>query len=180
MRHRGSVASAGPRRSHTVVMKRRSLLNSPLRAIALGLALLFVATACAALPSAFFAGEPATTASAPPPTVCESGADLRLAIDRLRELDLEDSSLLDVLVTVDVAVSSARQFANVVGEQYRPLATDLVVSLEGLRTTVEDLGDQETLGASIATVGASIVEIGEAMDAIGVELRTPCPSPIPE
>lgn len=154
-----------------------------LRASLLVIGLLFVAGACRSLPPGVLApaaeATPAATAeaSAVPitKTVCESGADLQVDVEFLRSMELSEDGLITVLFAADTALDEARVLAELVAEEYRPLATDLVLSLEGLRTTVDMLDRQETAGASIAAIGESIVEIGEAMDALTLQLREPCP-----
>ena len=86
---------------------------------------------------------------------------------------------LPVFVGVIAGLSEARQLAASVGETYRPLVEDLIGSLEGLRSTVEELQELETIGARVADVGEAITDIGNAMDALSVQLRTPCPSAAP-
>jgi hypothetical protein len=41
---------------------------------------------------------------------------------------------------------------------------------------VDELSDQPTAGAQLASIGESITQIGNAMDALSVALRTPCPA----
>lgn len=151
--------------------------SSLARTAALTLALLFVASACSMLPPVLFGVTPTAT---PEPTICSSAEDLRGSIARLRETDLSEVGVLGLLVTVDVAIEAARTLAASVGEVYRPLTQDVITSLQGLRTTLDELGDQPTLGASMTSIGEAIVEIGQAADALEVQLRTPCPTEVPQ
>ncbi len=140
--------------------------------------LLFALSACRALPPGFLAPD-ATPEPSPTPiakTMCESGAALRTDIEFLRSLELREDGLVSVLVAVDSALGEARTLGTLVTEEFRPLAVDLVLSLENLRLTVDDLNQQETVGAGLAPIGESIAEIGTAMDALGLELRDPCPN----
>lgn len=107
--------------------------------------------------------------------MCESGAELRTDIDFLRSLEVREDGLLSVLVVVDSALGEARTLSDLAGEQYRPLALDLVLALQDLRQTVDELSEQETMGAGIATIGDSVSQIGSAMDTLALELRDPCP-----
>jgi len=157
--------------------------STVLRVSLLVIGLLFVAGACRSLPPGVLApaaeATPATTAeaSAVPitKTLCESSADLQVDIEFLRSMELSEDGLVTVLIAADTALDEAHLLADLVAEEYRPLATDLALSLEGLRTTVDMLDREETAGASIAAIGESIVEIGEAMDALTLQLREPCP-----
>ncbi len=158
---------------------RRRRPETILKSLALALTLLFVAAACSVLPPGLFAVEPAVTASPQPPTVCERGADLRLAIEDLGAVELSETGVLGLLITVEIAVNEARQFGTAVGDEFGPLVADLQTSLQGLQTTLEGMGDEPTLGAKVASVGESITQIGNAMDALAVQLRTPCPSEAP-
>lgn len=143
------------------------------------MALLFLAGACRALPAGFLAPAAGPTADPSPSpvvkTTCESGADLRVDVDFLRSLEIREDGLLSVLVAVDAALGEAQLLVNLVAEEYRPLVVDLVLALQGLRTTAEELADQETVGAGIASIGAAITEIGETMDALTLRLQEPCP-----
>ena len=73
-------------------------------------------------------------------------------------------------------LSEARQLASFVGETYRPLIDDLIISLEGLRMTLDEVGGEATAGAQLAAVGEAITAIGNAMDALSVQLQTGCPT----
>lgn len=153
------------------------------RASVLVIALLFVASACRSLPPGVLApaAEPtpaaSATASAEPVTksICESGVDLQADIDFLRSTELSEDGLITVLFAADTALEETRLLADLVGEEYRPLVTDLMLSLQGLRTTVDGFDSEETAGAGISAIGESIAEIGESMDALTLQLREPCP-----
>ena len=56
------------------------------------------------------------------------------------------------------------------------LVSDLTVSLQDIRVTVDGLDDMESTGAQIAAVGETITNIGISMDALGTQLRTSCPN----
>lgn|GEM_PF-5768544 len=139
----------------------------------------FVVSACRAIPPGLVGPDAdATPGPSPTPTtktMCESGADLSVDVEFLRSLELREDGLVSVLVAVDAALGEARTLGALVTEEYRPQAVDLVLSLENLRLTVDELSQQETLGAGIAAIGDSISEIGKAMDALTLELRDPCP-----
>ena len=147
------------------------------------MALLFLASACSALPAGLFAvdatapPEPTATPIPTPKDICTALVDLEVAVDDLRAADLETVGVLGLRVSVDGAISETRALASAVGEVYRPLVDDLNDSLVGLRDTLDGLGDQPTLGASVATIGVSIAQIGLAMDALSVQLQMPCPRP---
>ena len=198
LRRDGEVAGKSPPRDrsgrrvspwhtvHTVTMTKQT--SSP-RGVALGktiiLALVIATSVCAALPSWSIAAEPssvpATTASleptlAPAQAACESADNLRLVIDFLRGTDVSEDGWLPVFVGVIAGLSEAQGLAGLVGDAYRPLVDDLIVSLEGLRTTVEELRDQGTIGAGLADIGEAITDIGIALDALSVQLRSPCPT----
>lgn len=115
--------------------------------------------------------EPEPTAK----TVCQSSADLQAAIEDIRSTELSEEGLVPLVIKIDTAVSEARLLVELVGEELRPEVTDLVASLQGLRTTVESLDEQETLGAGITLIGESLIQIGKAMDALALELQTRCP-----
>ena len=115
----------------------------------------------------------------PADTLCDSAGDLRLIIGFLRDTDPSQDGWPPILVGAIAALSEARHLAGSVGETYRPLVDDLIVSLEGLRSTVEGLEESETLGARIASIGEAITDIGNAMDSLSFQLREPCPSAVP-
>jgi hypothetical protein len=147
---------------------------------------LVIATSFSAtLPSWGMAAEsspvPATMASPEPSltpalAACESAADLTLIVEFLRGTDVSEDGWLPVFVGAIAGLSEARQLAAVVGDAYRPLVDELIVSLEGLRTTVEEFGDQATIGAGVVAIGEAITGIGIAMDALAAQLATPCPT----
>lgn len=144
-------------------------------AIALALGLLLPATHAAAQespsPAPVASAEPLLTPSA---AACESADDLRLIIDFLRETDPSEDGWVPVLVGVVAGLSEGRQLLGLVGETYRPLVEDLIVSLQDLRATVDEISDEESLGARIATISESVADIGYAMDALSAQLRTRC------
>jgi hypothetical protein len=84
---------------------------------------------------------------------CDSVTDLRLIVGFLRDTDIAVDGWLPVFVGTVAALSEARQLADSLGETYRPLFDDLI---------------------------EAITDIGNAMDAISVQLRTPCPVPSPD
>ena len=142
--------------------------------MALAVILVFLAGACTILPPGLFA--PTATPSPTPKGVCANQADLLVAIDELRSLDVSEAGVLALGESLDAALTEARLLIEAVGEELRPLVLDLVVSLENLRATVDELADQATLGSKIASIGESLIEIGETMDALEVRLRTRCES----
>jgi hypothetical protein len=122
--------------------------------------------------------EPAATTEpslSPAQAACDSADDLRLIVGFLRDTDVEEDGWVPLLVGVIAGLSEARTLAGLVDEAYRPLVDDLIVSLQGIRTTVDELGGLETTGARIAAIGETITDIGNAMDALSTQLRTPCP-----
>jgi hypothetical protein len=145
------------------------------------LASVLVASLLTALPQALLAQDPspapgATATLAPIEAACESADDLRLIVEFLRETDPSEDGWLPVFVGVVAGLSEARQLAGFVGDAYRPLVDDVILSLEGLGTTVDELSEQQTAGAQLAAIGESITQIGNAMDVLSVALRTPCPA----
>jgi hypothetical protein len=161
-------------------------MNTPTARTSLGrgrvivLACLIVASSLTALPSGLLAQEPSTSPESlaslePAVAACESADDLRLIADFLRDTDTSEDGWLPVFVGAVAGLSEARQLAGLLGDTYRPLVDNLIASLEGLRTTVEQLDGQETVGAQLAVIGEAITDIGNAMDALSVELQTPCP-----
>jgi hypothetical protein len=149
------------------------------------LALMIAASFSTVLPSGLLAVEsspmPGAVASleptlAPAEAACQSADDLRLIIGFLRETDPSVDGWVPVIVGVIAGLSEARQLAGLVGDTYRPLVDDLVISLEGLRTTLDEVGGQATAGAQLAAVGEAITAIGNAMDALSVQLQTDCPT----
>lgn len=124
--------------------------------------------------------DPASVASpgsamAEPTELCQSASDLQLIIGFLRETSIPEDGVIPVVVGAIAGVSEARTLAGLVSETYRPLADDLVSSLQGLRTAVDERAAQPTLGAQIASIGEAIAAVGNAMDALSVQLQTPCP-----
>lgn len=113
---------------------------------------------------------------APAEAACESAHDLGLIVEFLQDTDVEEDGWLPVLVGGIAGLSEARTLVGLVGETYRPLVNDLVVSLQDVRSTVDELGEMETTGAQIAAIGETIADIGTAMDALSTQLRTSCPT----
>ena len=143
------------------------------------LVLVFALSAIAVPAQGVFAADPSPLAEAstsPAQSACESADDLRLIIDFLRDTDTSVDGYVPVLVGAIAALSEGRQLAGLVGETYRPLVDDLVVALQDLRVTVGELGEQETVGASLESLGVAIADIGAAMDTLGLQLREPCPN----
>ena len=151
-------------------------------------AAVLAATFAVLAPIVAFAAEPSaspSTAGSPAPSLapaeafCESASDLRFIVAFLRETDASDDGWLPIFVGATAAISEARQLAGATDDTYRPLVDELVGSLEGVRTTAEELGELGTAGAKIAAIGQAITDIGNAMDALSVQLSEPCPSTAP-
>lgn len=153
------------------------------RPLTLALLLFFALSACRAIPPGLLdgGGEPAVETEPTPATktLCESSADLRTDVEFLRTVEVSEDGLLQLIVAIDAALGEARTLALLVGEEYGPLVTDVVVSLQDLRDVTEEIEGQETIGAGIATIGEVITAVGESMDALEVELRDPCPGDQP-
>jgi hypothetical protein len=154
--------------------------HSAIKAMGLAVAALLIVTACTVLPPGMFAVEPTGAPSPTPATVCNTGETLGETVAVLVDTELEDIGVLGLLLAVDITLEQTRQFGAAVGEQYRPLVDDLTGSLQSLQTTLQAMGDQETLGAEVAAIGEAIAEIGHAMDALAEQVRTPCPSSSPD
>ena len=108
-------------------------------------------------------------------TLCESADRVRLIVGFLRETSISDDGVIPVVVGVIAGLSEARTLAALVDATYRPLVDDLTRSLQALQATVQDRGEQTTVGAQIASIGEAVAAVGNAMDALSVELRMPCP-----
>jgi hypothetical protein len=148
------------------------------------LAVVMAASFSALLPSGLLAVEssprPGSVASpgpslTPAEAACASADDLRLIVGFLQDTDPSEDGWLPLLVGAIAGLSEAQQLAALVGETYQPLVDDLIASLEGLQTTVEQLGDEGTIGAKLAEIGEAITDIGNAMDALSTQLQEPCP-----
>lgn len=119
---------------------------------------------------------PAPVASlTPAEAACASADDLRVILDFTRESVESDRGLIPVGIGVIAGLSEARVLAGLVGEVYRPLVADLIVSLQDLRDTIGELDEIDTAGSMVAAVGLALVDIGTAMDELGAQLRTGCP-----
>ena len=149
------------------------------RTIGLAVLVPVVLAACQAVPTGLFEGEADPAAEAEPTpitkTLCESGAELRTDVEFLRAVEVDEDGVVQLVVAVDATLGEARTLAQLAGEEYGPLVDDVMVSLQDLRDIGEELEDQETLGAGIATVGEAINAIGESMDTLTLALREPCP-----
>jgi len=106
---------------------------------------------------------------------CQSASDLEVILGFVIDSVEAESGLVPVGIGVIAALSEARTLVQLVGEAYRPLVQDLIVSLQDLRATIGDLDDLDTAGAKLAVVGETVVDIGNAMDAVSMQLRTGCP-----
>lgn len=119
---------------------------------------------------------PAPVASlSPAEAACASADDLRVILDFTRESAESDRGLIPVGIGVIAGLSEARVLAGLVGEVYRPLVADLIVSLQDLRDTIGELDEIDTAGSMVAAVGLALVDIGAAMDELGAQLRAGCP-----
>lgn len=150
----------------------------PSRPLAVASLLLFAAAACRAVPVELFVGVDETVAPEPTSTaktLCQSGADLRTDIESLRSLDVSEDGVLQLIVSADAALGEARTLALLAGQEYGPLVTDVVVSLQDVRDIGQALERQDTIGASIAVIGEAITAVGDSMDALTLALREPCP-----
>jgi hypothetical protein len=107
-------------------------------------------------------------------------ANLRLIIQFLRDTDVAEDGWVPVFVGTIAALSEARQLAGSLDQTYRPLVDDLIGTLEGLRSTIADLDELETVGTQVAVIGEAITDVGHALDALSVQLRAPCPTGAPE
>ena len=140
----------------------------------------FVASACSALPFdvlPLLGNQTEQSTPSPEPTpkdICGALFDLGVAVDDVVNTDLVAVGVNGLLDEVNTSLEELDALADAVGEVYRPLADDLDDSLTGLRDTLSALGDQPSLGSSVASVGVAITEIGLAMDALSVQLQTPC------
>jgi hypothetical protein len=112
--------------------------------------------------------------------MCESLSDLRLYIGFVRDQSIDDGELLPMLVGAVAALSEARTLAGLVSETYRPLADNLIGSLQGLETAVRGFRDEETIGTGLEELGVAITGVGTAMDALAAALRDPCPAEPPD
>jgi len=163
----------------------RPALPGATRGLKTIIALALAVSLMAALPTGFLAQdstEPADAAAAAEPSVapavaaCESADDLALIVEFLQDIDVEEDGWVPVLVGAIAGLGEARTLVGLVGETYRPLVDDLVVSLQDVRSTVDELGEMETTGAQLAAIGETITDIGTAMDALSSQLRTSCPT----
>jgi hypothetical protein len=111
----------------------------------------------------------------PAEAACASADDLRVILDFTRESVESDRGLVPVGIGVIAGLSEARNLADLVGDVYRPLVEDLIVSLQDLRDIIGDLDEIDTVGSKVAAVGEALVDIGDALDELGVQLRTGCP-----
>ncbi len=116
-----------------------------------------------------------SVASEAPKTMCQSVSDLRLYIGFLRDQSIKEDGLLPVLVGAVASLSEARTLAGLVDEQYRPLADELVASLQDLGTAVRGFRGQGTVGAGLVQLGEAIAGVGAKMDTLSTALRAPCP-----
>jgi hypothetical protein len=155
------------------------------RGLTITIALTLAVSLMAALPAGLLAQDsteaPDATAAAEPsvaPAVaaCESADDLGLIVEFLQDIDVEDDGWLPVFVGAIAGLSEARTLLGLVGETYRPLVDDLIVSLQDVRTTVDGFGEMETTGAQVAAIGETITGIGTAMDALSTQVRATCPT----
>jgi hypothetical protein len=140
----------------------------------------FVVSACSALPFDVLplsGNQTEQSTPSPEPTpkdICSALFDLDVAVDEVIDTDLVAVGVNGLLDEVNAAVEELDALADAVGQVYRPLVDDLDDSLTGVRDTLNELGDQPSLGASVASVGVAITEIGLAMEALSVQLQTPC------
>jgi hypothetical protein len=155
-----------------------------LSAVLAVLVLAAAAAASAVLPLAAVAADPSpepTAVSSPGitmpegETLCQSADDLRLIVGFLREASFSEDGALPFVVGVIAGLSEAQTLAGLANETYGPLVGDLTGALGELRTTVEARGESGTAGAQIAAIGEAITAVGNAMDALSLQLQTPCP-----
>lgn len=145
-----------------------------LRGGAGGTLLAFVFGACSVLPPGLFAVTPTTPPAPTPSVVCSSADALQASVDTLGALELSEDELTAIGAQIDVVLGDARQVAEAVGDDLRPLVMDMIVALEGIRGTIDTVQEDGTLGSKIEAVGATLVEIGSATDALEIRFADRC------
>ena len=176
----------GPIGWHTSAMhSSRPARPGATRGLTITLALTVAVSLMAALPTGILAQDSTeaaeSTASAEPSltpaqAACQSVDDLTLIVGFLQSIDIDEDGWVPVVIGAIAGISEARALAGFVGEVYRPLVEDLIISLQAIRTTAAELSEMETTGSQIAAVGETITEIGIAMDALSTQLRASCPT----
>jgi hypothetical protein len=164
-----------------------NLVTAPMprvaRAVGILLAFVFAVSLGTVQPARLVAAEPTASPGmvvSPEPTssadaICQSAEHLQLIIQFLRDTDVSEEGWLPVLVGAIAGLSEARDLIGLVDETYRPLVSDLIVSLENLITTIDALDDMDTAGAKLAAIGQVLTDIGNAMDALSTQLQAGCP-----
>ena len=139
--------------------------------------LLIALLSLSALASPVAAQEESSAPAATPTaaeSACASAEDLAFIISFIGNSIESESGLVPLGIGVVAAVGETRTLASLVGETYRPLVEDLLISLENLRETMGALEDLDTAGAKLASTGEAVADIGNAMDELTVQLRTRC------
>ena len=137
-------------------------------------AMFLFALSTIALSAAPVAAQDESAAPTAAEAACASASDLQLIIEFVVDAVEDEAGLLPVGIGVIAGVNEAQDLLALVGETYRPLVEDLVVSLQDLRDTIGDLDELDTAGAKLAVIGESVTGIGLAMDSLGIQLRAGC------
>jgi hypothetical protein len=134
-------------------------------------------SAAATLPTATAlplpSGSPAITGA----QVCADLAAFQASLDALTGLDLASAGVLDVIRTIQSAITSGLAFVESARGAFGPEAQALGTALAGLQTALQDITGEGSLGDKAATIENAVDEVAAAFDALKAEVAPGCPAP---
>jgi len=108
--------------------------------------------------------------------VCADVAKLRTSITALKDLKLLQVGTAGVTAALNDVKTNAEALKVSAGAAIRQPLSDLLTAVNGLQTTVANLGDQASLGAAAVSIKTSIDQIGTAAAALGTAAASTCPT----
>jgi predicted trehalose synthase len=109
--------------------------------------------------------------------VCADLAAFQEALDALTGLDLASAGVLDVIRTIQSAITTGQAFVESARGAFGPEAQALGTALTGLQTALQDITGEGSLGDKAATIENAVDEVAAAFDALKAEVAPGCPAP---
>jgi hypothetical protein len=137
-------------------------------------------------PSPSPAATPPTATASPLPSnspaitgvqVCADLATFQSSLDALTGLDLASAGVLDVIRTIQSAITSGLAFVDSARGAFGPEAQALGTALADLQTALQGITGEGSLGDKAATIENAVDEVAAAFDALKAEVAPGCPSP---
>jgi hypothetical protein len=118
----------------------------------------------------------AASASSGTAALCVDVAKLRASIVALKDLKLLQVGTAGVKAALTDVKNNAEALKVSAAATFRQPLDDLLTAVNGLLTTVTNLGDQSSLGAAAVSIKTSIDQIGTAAAALETAASSTCPT----